>query len=243
MFFLSFEMNKMNKQMFLFFSIMSLFFIGSCQSDDDCIIPEIEWMEISSNEGSNDDMQFRAEVIAALEAELNKIQNIDELDGNLLKEIGASWSRTINNNANKKVAVTQEFYQNYIKRRVSLCTLLDVLKNNQIKDIDNIKRCESLFIELISELHSKDGNATDSKKKTQNNINLTHRLDSIKIVISQIKSTTQIEDLDSAKLDFLVDVYEGQVKSYLNDSETQEIPRQINETYNELNSLLKEIQK
>ena len=113
------QLKKMNKA-------TSSIFKGQCP------LERIEWMEVSEKFDRKNLIDIATKIQAAAKADAEKIKNIAE--GNASVELSGDFKRTIDKITEKKVKVSQEFFEQYQMLRAPICNIYQSVQTGFYKD-------------------------------------------------------------------------------------------------------------
>lgn len=110
--------------------------------NSDCPLEKTSWLVV--------DQQANLEVQSALAKQLSSAaiadaNNISVVSNHSTLHFASSLQKLIDENANKKVKVSQAFYNEYTANRNSLCAVLEALRRGSIKKEESSKTAETAF--------------------------------------------------------------------------------------------------
>lgn len=137
-----------------FISLFICFLLVSCKSQDDslwtkkyCKLERLEFQEITDTvkiiKSSGVDFGVK---INGSEITLNKAE-IDTITADL--KLGKKVF--INKSTLKTAKVSQEFYEDYSRKRAALCMLKDAIKNKEISKDEGKERAERIYLDIIEQ--------------------------------------------------------------------------------------------
>ena len=91
-----------------------------------CPLERLDWMEVSESYDSEKVIELAATLSAAAEADAKVIKGLENLEANT--DFSSELDKEVGKKSVKKVAVSKEFYENYVNQRLSLCALLQALQ-------------------------------------------------------------------------------------------------------------------
>jgi hypothetical protein len=128
------QLKKMNKA-------SSSLFQGQCP------LERVNWMEVTEGYDSNTIIALAAEIQAAAKADAGKIAKI--ADGNASGKVTSDFNKTIEKISQKKVKVSQEFYEQYLMMRAPICNIYTSVQQGFYKDNpDGLKAAQAKFTEM-----------------------------------------------------------------------------------------------
>lgn len=112
------------------------------QKPDECDVPGLEWMEATDKYDRTLVANLAAKFEAAAKADANKIKYIQ--DASASGNLGGDLKSTSEAHRNRVARVSQEFYQNAIAYRTSVCSLTQLLRDGHLIDASADRARDSL---------------------------------------------------------------------------------------------------
>ncbi len=128
------QLKKMNKA-------ASSIFKGQCP------LERINWMEVSEGYDRNTLIALATELEAAAKADASKIKDIAE--GKVSGKVKGDFSNTVEKISQKKVKVSQEFYEQYLMMRTPVCNIYQSVQSGFYNNNPTaLMKAQEKFIEM-----------------------------------------------------------------------------------------------
>lgn len=115
----------------------------SAVSDNCKNVPRLNWQVEEKGFDSETALKLAAELQAAAKADGKSIEGIDKLEGDV--NISSELAKTINKNVKQSSKVTQEFWEQDLTYRQTLCFLESMVNNNNYSEEVKAKYHETIL--------------------------------------------------------------------------------------------------
>lgn len=111
---------------------------------NDCPLEKTSWLVVKA-QVDQDQLGIISKKLS--DAALKDAENIRQMSttGNNLLQLNSALQHVVDSNATTPYAVSQEFYQEYVNNRNSLCAVLEAVRRGSIRKDESLKSTETAF--------------------------------------------------------------------------------------------------
>ncbi len=111
---------------------------------NDCPLQKISWLVVDAKADNEKVASVSRKLSEAALKDADKIKQM-ATTGNSPLELSSALQSVVDANAGTRLVVSQEFYQEYVSNRSSLCAVLEAVRRGSIKKEESTKSTETAF--------------------------------------------------------------------------------------------------
>jgi hypothetical protein len=111
---------------------------------NDCPLEKTSWLVVKNTVEKDQLANISKKLSEAAMRDAEKIRQISTT-GKTLLQLSSELQNVVDSNATGSYAVSQEFYQEYVNNRNSLCAVLEAVRRGSIRKDESLKSAETAF--------------------------------------------------------------------------------------------------
>lgn len=112
----------------------------------ECPLERLDWMVVKTGYDSKTLSKLASDLKVAAQADAAKIKQVLDAGGSIEGNFSSSLEQLIQGKAEKSSVVSQEFYESYLKMRMTSCNMLKVIKDGIYEgDAESLKEARNIF--------------------------------------------------------------------------------------------------